>query len=187
MKAQVNKTRLVTDEQGNAELVLSLLKANLPQIKQDLAKLKQRLEKGKILSVEVKEYREQRSLDANAYFHVLVDKIAEKLRIGEEECKRSLVLDYGTVAADEKGLKVGFKALKGVPITQFFKYAKAIGECEENGKTFVKYLIYKETHTLNKAEMARLIDGTVEEAKQLGIETKTPREIAEMMSLTEGV
>ena len=41
--------------------------------------------------------------------------------------------------------------------------------------------------SLDKAEMARLIDGTVEEAKQLGIETKTPQEIAEMMSLTEGL
>ena len=42
---------------------------------------------------------------------------------------------------------------------------------------FVKYLIYKETHTLDSAEMATLIDGTIEEAKQLGIETLTPIEL----------
>ena len=66
---------------------------------------------------------------------------------------------------------------KEVPITRFFKYAKPIGECIENNKTFVKYLIYKETHTLDSAEMSRLIDGTIEEAKQLGIETLTPVEI----------
>ena len=185
MKAQVNKTRLVMDEQGNAELVLSLLKPNLTQIKQDLTKLKLRLEKGKTLSVELKEYREQRSLDANAYFHVLVNKIAEVLRIGADECKRNLVLDYGTIATDEKGVVVGFKAMKGVPVAQFCKYAKEYEECEENGKPFIKYIVYKETHTLDKAEMARLIDGTVDEAKQLGIETKTPQQIAEILSLME--
>ena len=187
MKAQVNGIRLITDEQGNAELVLSLLKPNLPQIKQDLAKLKLRLEKGKTLSVEIKEYREQRSLDANAYFHVLVNKIAEALRIGEDECKRQLVLDYGTIATDERGVVVGFKAMEGVPVEKICKYAKEYEECEENGKPFIKYIVYKETHTLDKAEMARLIDGTVEEAKHLGIETKTPTELAEMMSLMEGV
>ena len=187
MKAQVNKIRLTVDEQGNADLVLSLHKPNLQKIKQDLAKLKQRLEKGKTLSVEIKEYREQRSLDANAYFHVLVGKMAEKLRIGTDECKRNLVLDYGTLARDENGMIVGFTARECVPITQFFRYAKAYKLYEKNGKTFIDYLIYKETHTLDKVEMARLIDGTVEEAKQLGIETKTPQEIAEMMSLTEGL
>lgn len=33
---------------------------------------------------EVKEYRERRSLDANAYFHVLVGKIAEVMNLGIE-------------------------------------------------------------------------------------------------------
>lgn len=44
---------------------------------------------------------------------------------------------------------------------------------------------WKPTHTLDKAEMARLIDGVVEEAKQLGIETRTPNEIADMLNLWE--
>ncbi len=133
--------------------------------------------KNKPYICEIKPYRKRRSLDANAYFHVLVDKIAKTLKKSADEIKTQLVFDYGSIAKDEKGLKAGFKALKDIPITQYFKYAKPIGECIENNKTFVKYLIYKETHTLDSAEMARLIDGTVEEAKQLGIETLTPVEI----------
>lgn len=126
---------------------------------------------------EIKPYRKRRSTDANAYFHVLVNKIARVVKRSDEDVKKQLVFDYGTIASDEQGLKAGFKALKEVPITRFFKYAKPIGECIENNKTFVKYLIYKETHTLDSAEMARLIEGTIEEAKQLGIETLTPIEI----------
>ena len=43
--------------------------------------------------------------------------------------------------------------------------------------TFNCYLVFKETHTLDSAEMARLIDGTVQEAQSLGIETLTPAEL----------
>lgn len=127
--------------------------------------------------VEIKPYRKKRSLDANAYFHVLVDKIAKSLKVSSEEIKVKMNLDYGTIATDEKGIKAGFKALKSIPITNFFKYAKPIGECVENGKVFVKYLIYKETHTLDTEEMASLIDGTIQEAKLIEIETLTPIEL----------
>ena len=34
------------------------------------------------LAIEVKQWRRKRSLDANAYFHVLVSKIADELRKG---------------------------------------------------------------------------------------------------------
>ena len=126
---------------------------------------------------EIKQYRPKRSLDANSYFHVLVDKIAKAVNRSAEDVKVQMNLDYGTIAKDEHGLKAGFKALKSISINKFYKYAKPIGECVENGKTFVKYLIYKETHTLDTKEMATLIDGVVEEAKQLGIETLTPIEL----------
>lgn len=126
---------------------------------------------------EIKPYRKRRSLDANAYFHVLVDKISKVLNRSNEEVKTQLNLEYGTLARDETGQIAGFKALKEVPITRFFKYAKPIGECIENNKIFVKYLIYKETHTLDSAEMSRLIDGTIQEAKDLNIETLTPIEL----------
>lgn len=83
---------------------------------------------------EIKPYKKRRSLDANAYFHVIVDKIAKATNKSSDEIKVQMVLDYGTIASDDKGLKVGFKALKEVPITSFYKYAKPIGECIENGK-----------------------------------------------------
>lgn len=140
-------------------------------------------ERDKELAVEIKPYREKRSLSANAYFHVLVNAIAGKLDIGEQEAKRQLVLDYGTLMRDDTGTVVGLKLPKSVDIYAVYPYAKQFDERTENGKAFIRYILYKRTHTLDTAEMSRLIRGTVEEAKNLGIETATPEEISRMLSL----
>ena len=47
------------------------------------------------VNAEIKKWREPRSKDANAYFHVLVNKIAEVQSLGDDEVKRSLVVEYG--------------------------------------------------------------------------------------------
>lgn len=47
------------------------------------------------LAVEMKKYRQKRSLDANAYFHVLVGKIADALTISKAKAKNVLICKYG--------------------------------------------------------------------------------------------
>ena len=133
------------------------------------------------LSLEAKKYREQRSRDANAYFHVLVNKLARKIGTSDEEMKTELNLRYGTIAVNTDGTKFGIKVPYGSNIQQFYKYCKKFGECVENGITFEKYLLYKETHTLDTKEMAQLIDGVVSECKEQGIETLPPDEIKSLL------
>ena len=48
------------------------------------------------------------------------------------------------------------------------------------GKVFRVNLVMRGSHTYNTKEMSRLIEGTVQEAKALGIETATPEEIRRM-------
>lgn len=50
------------------------------------------------LSIEVKPYREKRSLDANAYFFVLADRLAEKMKITKEEVYRNAIREIGGVS-----------------------------------------------------------------------------------------
>lgn len=140
---------------------------------------------GKKFDCIIKPHRETRSLNANAYFHLLVNKIADKLKIGNEECKKQLVLEYGTIATNENGESIIIKVPKSTSIDDFYPYTKVFKEKVENGFSVVYYLLYKQTHTLNTEEMSRLIDGTVSEAQELGIETKTPEELAELKSLWE--
>lgn len=130
------------------------------------------------VSVEIKKYREKRSKDANAYFHVLVSKIAEAQCLGNDEVKKSLVLEYGALAKDDDGFTVGFKLPASVKIDSIYPYAKVFDVREENGRTFNCYLVYKHTHELDTKEMARLIDGTIYVAQDLGIETDTPEQLA---------
>lgn len=139
--------------------------------------------KDKDLRIELKVWREKRSLDANAYFHVLVGKIAEKIGISADQCKINLVLDYGAIMRDEQGQKVGIKLPTSVDVSKVYKYAKRFDTRQENGKDFDCYIIYEQTHNYDTAEMANLINGVIQEAQELGIETMTPAEQAKILSL----
>lgn len=134
--------------------------------------------KDKDIRVEIKVWREPRSKDANAYFHVLVNKIAEAQGLGDDEVKRSLVVEYGALARDEDGQLIGAMLPAGADIDQFYPYTRMYKTMELEGREYECYLFYKRTHTLDTKEMARLIDGTIYVARELGIDTDTPEQIA---------
>lgn len=133
------------------------------------------------LRIEAKKYRNQRSLDANAYFHVLVNKLARHFEMSDTEMKVKMNLEYGTIALNLDGTKVGIKVPYGTDINKFYPYCKKFGECIENDMTFEKFLLYKETHTLDSKEMSQLISGVVYECKQAGIETLSDEEVKSML------
>lgn len=135
---------------------------------------------GAPVDIDIKRHKERRSLSANAYFHVLVNRIAEKLHATDDEVKTRLVIDYGVIARDADGQAVGFMLPASVDVDRIYKYVRLFDERVENGKLFRCYLVYKPTHEMDTAEMCRLIDGAVSEAKELGIETATPAELARL-------
>lgn len=134
--------------------------------------------KDKDLDVEIKQHREKRSKSANAYFHVLVNKIAAEQGGSDDAVKKRLVVEYGALAKDDDGITVGFKLPASVNVDGIYPYVKCFDTREENGKLFNCYLVYKQTHLMDSKEMARLIDGAIEVAQELGIETDTPEQLA---------
>lgn len=143
------------------------------------------LDTTQLQTVEVKKFFEKRSFNANAYFHVLCDKIAKKMQLGIDSVKQMLVWDYGTQLTDEDGNRVFIRLPSSINATAVCKYAKYYQDSPNTSKPCCDYILYKETHTLDTKEMTRLIKGTIETAKDLEIETRTPNEIAEMMNLWE--
>lgn len=139
--------------------------------------------KDKDIAIEPKVYRRARSLDANAYFHVLVNRIAAALASGDDEVKRDLVVRYGTPETDEDGNTVGAMLPAGADMGRYYPYYRNYRTMEMNGRTYCCYLFYKRTRDMNSAEMSRLIDGAVSEAKALGIETMTPDELKALEGL----
>lgn len=136
-----------------------------------------RLKDGEV-TVEIKKYRKRRSLDANAYFHLLVNEIADVLHVSDDEVKRELVLQYGTLAKDEEGKLLGAMLPAGADIDSFYPYTRYVKSKEIDGKEYDCYVFYKRTRTLDSKEMSRLIEGTVSEARALGIDTDTPEQRA---------
>ena len=134
----------------------------------------------KEISAEVKVYRKPRSMDANAYFHVLVNKIATTLCSSDEEVKKHLVVKYGTLETDEDGSVYSAMLPASADIDRLYPYTRCYKTVEHNGKHCKCYLFYKRTRDMDSKEMSHMIDGTVSEAKALDIETMTPDQLAQL-------
>lgn len=135
------------------------------------------------LSVKLARYSEKRSLNANAYFHVLLNRIAEILELPMTEVKNQLIRDYGTFEVIEGQIPTFLQRAKYETKVLNWEgiHVKPIGREWKDGEEWVRFAWMRGSHTYNTQEMNRLISGTVEEAKQLGIETLPPAEIERMI------
>ena len=127
---------------------------------------------------EIKPYKEKRSLSANAYCWVLIEKIAEKMNKPKEEVYIEMLKDYGTIAVDSEGKKLIFSVKASIDISKYFKYYKEMGLSKDGN--FKHYYVIKGSSEYDSKEMNRFIDGIIQECKSLGIETMTPEEIARL-------
>lgn len=137
--------------------------------------------KDKELSVEVKEYRQKRSLNANSYFHLLVGKIAEVQGVSHTEIHNHLIAEYGQLDEDIKNIimddSIPWEKLETIHL----RPTSATREMD-NGKLYRVYIVMRGSHTYDTKSMSRLIAGAVQEAKELGIETMTPIELERMVN-----
>ena len=133
----------------------------------------------KEFDVEIKEHKEKRSKNANDYSWVIQDKIAKKLNRRIDDIHKEMVLQYGVIEVLSIQ-KVAFESAK-----RMFDYYEILGESAVNGKEFVHIKAGIGTHLYNTKEMSVFLEGVVAEAQDLGIETKTPEELAKLKSLWE--
>ena len=125
--------------------------------------------------------KKHRSLDANAYFHVLCDKLRQALGISMARCKNTLIASYGQFEyIDDEPMIYKTNAPEEYMAELETLHTKCVRVTEENGKPVFFYRVYRGSHTYNSAEMSKLIAGTVEECKLQGIETLTPLELAKL-------
>ena len=121
---------------------------------------------------EIKEKREKRSLSQNSYAWELITKIGNVLRKSKEEVYLQMLKDYGQSEI--------VSILSSIEPKGYFKYYEKIGTGIVNNKEFTHYKIFKGSSEFDSKEMTILIDGIIQECKQLGIETLTPDEIAKL-------
>lgn len=100
------------------------------EINGDFREIWDKLHQEPVLDVEIKKHREKRSLSANAYFHVLCNKISAETGESEDAVKRRLVVSYGALARDKDGKPVGLKLPPTVDPSDFYPYKDA--DCFED-------------------------------------------------------
>lgn len=132
------------------------------------------------LDIKAAKHRKKRSLDSNAYFHVLVGKIAEKMTISKAKAKNILLCKYGQAEVLPDGSPLIYKTNAPVEYMEELESIHSIPVKYVDNATF--YKIYRGSHTYDTYEMSKLIEGTVADAKELGIETLTPAELERMVS-----
>lgn len=122
---------------------------------------------------EIKEKKKKRSLNANSYCWVLLQKLADKLNTTKEEIYRKYIKEKGifrTITIDNQAANTFIHLWED----------KGLGWiCEilnKNEKT-TDLIAYYGTSSYNTKQMANFIDYVVEEAKIQDIETLTPQEL----------
>lgn len=124
---------------------------------------------------DLKEHKEKRSLNANAYAWLLIGKIADVMRKSKEEVYLQMLKDYGQSEI--------ISVLSHIDLHGYFKYFEPIGTAKLQGKDFTHYKIFKGSSEYDTREMSILIDGIVQEAMQLNIETMPENELKRLKEM----
>lgn len=133
------------------------------------------------LSIKIAKYREKRSLDANAYFFVLADKLAQKLNLTKEEIYRGYIKEIGgvseTVCVKNEAVEKLCQGWKHNGLGwQTDTFPSKIAGC-------TNVILYYGSSTYDVSQMNRLISMAVEDCKLQGIDVRTPDEIENMLNL----
>lgn len=137
--------------------------------------------KDKELKVQVSVWRQDRSLNANNYCWKLLDEIAQRMHSTKEEVYQDIISKVGVFE---------ILPIRNEAVDNFVEKWKSRGlgwVCnimrDSKIPNYTNVIAYYGSSVYNTKEMSRLIDEVVQEAQALGIQTKTPHELAELKSL----
>lgn len=136
------------------------------------------LEQDNTKKYEVKEYKEKRSLDANAYAWVLLEKLQDRLHIPKEDIYRDLIRNIGSYEV---------VPIKNEALSKFKQaWSKnGLGWITDTTKSklegYTNVIAYYGSSIYNTKEMSRFIELIIQECKQLHIETRSKEEIDSLL------
>lgn len=136
------------------------------------------------LSIKIGKYREKRSNDANAYCWVLIGKLAEKLNIPKDEIYRDAIKQIGGNYEVVCTLDTAVDKLCSSWRRNGLGWQTDTMPSKIKGCTNV--LLYYGSSTYDTAQMGRLITIIADACCEQNIDTRTPDEIANLLSLWNG-
>lgn len=135
------------------------------------------------LTITAKKKRKKRSLDANAYFWVLVFQIAEKMQdektmVTKEDVYKKYIRAVGVytpLAVQEKAVDDFIKAWQNNGTGWICEVVDStLDGCK-------KVFAYYGSSTYDTKQMSRIIDMAIQDAEALGIETMPPAELESLL------
>lgn len=120
---------------------------------------------------EVKEYKEKRSLNANALLWRCLGEMASALKTDKWDVYLQMLKRYGTYTY----ICVKPKAVEAVK--KQWRECEEIGHIDINGADSVQMLCYYGSSTMNTKEFSTLLDGVISEMEEMGIDTPEQREL----------
>jgi len=168
LKFKANNIKLQYNENRQIEIVIST-KENI-----QVNEFKEVIAKGKELSVEIKQFRQKRSLDANSYLWVLLNKQAVLLNTNKDELYIQALSDYGVFT------HIVVKANVVDRVISEWKTVRELGNVTINGQDGIQLQCFFGSHDYNSKEFSTLLDGVVNDCKDLDIDVITPRELEVM-------
>ena len=136
-----------------------------------------RLDKDTVYDVKIEKHKKMKTSDQNAYVWKLMNEIGNVLRKSKDEVYFDMLKSYGQVSE--------ICILSSINPSGYFKYYEVSSKRMFNDKEFTIYRIYKGSSEFDTREMSIFIDGVIQEAKQLGIQTLTPNQLLELKSMEE--
>lgn len=170
MKAIFDKAKTMVEE-GTAYICL-----NIPY--RDARKFVGEM-KNKKYEVTIKEFRERRSLDANAYCWVLLDKLAEFLREPKEKLYRDYIKEIGGNCEVVCVLDSAVDKLRRGWERNGLGWLTDTAKSKIDGCTNV--VLYYGSSAYDGRQMSRLVDMIIQDCRGCGIETLPPERLAAMV------
>ena len=139
------------------------------------------------LDIEIKKHRERRSLNANSYYWVLITKVAKRLRISNNRAHNIMLRRYGALEVIDDQLvylvlpDVDEAEEKALESETYHIRPTSQVKTGNDGKLYRTYIMLKGSSAYDTAERSRLINGIVDECKEMGIETLPPDKLEAML------
>lgn len=121
-----------------------------------------------VLTIDIKKKREKRSNNANALFHLIVSHIANCIGATNTEVKNRLIRDYGQYEYDKDG-KIPTYLVKEEYVEEMLNRDDIHFKVEGREGDRVRLVAMRGSSTYDTKEFARLLDGAMSEARELGI------------------
>lgn len=135
------------------------------------------------LTFKIGRYTESRTNDANRYFWALCEKLAEKLNTTKMDIYINSIKEVGVFYDDEIEIEKVQRRRTAWSMIGTGWLTERVDFSADGNKEVIRF--YYGSSSYNKKQMSRLIENVVQDCQAVGIDTRTPEQLAQLVSLWE--